>query len=372
MDELEGHRQIYELLSTLAAGRMTEIVKTGLVNYVARKLALTNPGLKGADVNEVTEVDGCLRKARSSAPSTRGKAAPWRITARSPRRSGRTSSRAALIAAIRQSMPLLRDALLEQGACATVECNAPLRTACKSLDVDAVNSLLAHKADPNAMAFEGSTSWVHPRDLELADVVGKSQHDTLMHMLCVQKKLSETPSCEILTALVKADGDINATNSGGHTPLCYAIQNNRIELVRTCLTLRADLGPRTVRQHAAIDGGFSKLAMLMNQQAWTPLMMAVALKRVECVELLVKDSNVATTGETTAWSLLRRAYSQPRRIAIACASHARSRPRVATTRCCVRRCALAAPKTSPRFLSSTPTALSTGQTTSVTRRCTQR
>ena len=308
LDELEGHREIYNLLSTLARGRMTEIVETGLVNYVARKLALTDPGLK-ANVNEVTEVDGCLQGPLFSAiNSGQGGAMTDLLLDHHADPDGHLHARP-LIAAIRQRMPLHRDTLLEQGACATVECNAPLRTACKSLDVDAVNSLLAYKADPNAIAFEGcgpSCPCPRPRP-----AVGRGQRDTLMHMLCVQKKLSETPSCEILTALVNAHGDINATNSGGHTPLCYAIENNRIELVRTCLTLRADLGPRTVRQHAAIDGGFNQLAMLMNQEAWTPLMMAVALKRVQCVELLVKDSNVATTGETTAWSLLRRAYSMP-------------------------------------------------------------
>jgi len=170
--------------------------------------------------------------------------------------------------------------LLSFGASAAS--NSPLADAAMQGDRVAVQSLVQHKADLNAVQADGATAiqWAAYRDdLEMADVLIAAGAD-----IKLANREGATPlylaslhgSAPMIEKLLKAGADPNALGPEGETPLMLAARTGNLDAMRTLLDHHADVNAK------------DKL------RSTTALMWAAEQGHPEAVKLLVEHG--ATVG----------------------------------------------------------------------------
>jgi ankyrin repeat protein len=170
--------------------------------------------------------------------------------------------------------------LLSVGAFAAS--NSPLADAAMQGDRAAVQALVQHKADLNAVQADGATAiqWaVYRDDLEMADLLIGAGAD-----IKLANREGATPlylaslhgSAPMIEKLLKAGADPNALGPEGETPLMLAARTGNLDAMRTLLDHHADVNAK------------DKL------RSTTALMWAAEQGHPEAVKLLVEHG--ATVG----------------------------------------------------------------------------
>lgn len=186
---------------------------------------------------------------------------------------------------------VLTSTLLLAAAVRLGAANLPLSEAVRNSDADAVQSLLASSADPNATEVDGSTAlhWAaHRGDAPMVKRLldaGADPNVATHYSITPLALAAKIGNAAVIDLLLDAGADPNATFEEGQTALMSAARNGNTEAVRALLR-------RGVQVNAA-----------ESYRGQTALMLAAGEGNTAAVELLVEfgaDPHIRSKGDYTA------------------------------------------------------------------------
>src|SRR5688572_15767591 len=166
---------------------------------------------------------------------------------------------------------------------------SPIADAASRGDREAVKALLKEAADVNAAQGDGMTAlhWAAMNgDLELAEMLivagAKTRATTRLGSYTPLYLASQHGHGSVISALVKAGGDVKAGTPNGTTPLMVAAAAGKVDAVQALIDAGADVNAK--------DG----------VRAQTPIMYAAAANRAAVIELLAsKGANLKATSKVS-------------------------------------------------------------------------